>query len=82
MEPCLYYTKLIRFFDVHNNLLLLIKATRFGTAFVSSHLEVAQGAEARWDFFHPIVVQVDLSDVRDVGKASVFDKLDMVKTQS
>lgn len=47
-----------------------------------SHLEVAQGAEAGWDLFQLVVVQVDLTDVRDAGQASIFYKLDLVKTQS
>lgn len=47
-----------------------------------THLQVAQGAEARWDFFQPVVVQVDLTDVRDAVQASIFNKLDLVKTQT
>lgn len=44
-----------------------------------SHLEVAQGAEARWNFFHAVVVQVDLTDVWGADKAAIFYKLDLVK---
>lgn len=47
-----------------------------------NHLEVAQGAEARWDLFQTVVVQVDLTDARDAGKAAIFYKLDLVKTES
>lgn len=32
-----------------------------------SHLEVAQEAEAWWDLFQTIVVQVDLTDIWDAG---------------
>lgn len=44
-----------------------------------SHLEVAQGAEAWWDLFQTVVVQVDLTNVRDGGKAAIFYRLDLVK---
>lgn len=47
-----------------------------------SHLEVAQGVEARWDLSQTIVVQVDLADARDAGKAAIFYRLDLVKTES
>lgn len=47
-----------------------------------NHLEVAQGVEARWDLFQTVVVQVDLTDIWDAGKAAIFYILDLVKTES
>lgn len=47
-----------------------------------NHLEVAQGVEVRWDLFQTVVVQVDLTDARDAGKAAIFYILDLVKTES
>lgn len=47
-----------------------------------SHLEGAQGVEVRWDLFQTVVIQVDLTDVRDAGKAAVFYILDLVKAES
>lgn len=47
-----------------------------------SDLEVAEGAEAWWDLSQPVVVQVDLTDVWCTGKASIFHRLDLIKTQS
>lgn len=54
--------------------------TRSGPTRVA-HLEVAQRAEAWGDLLQTVVVQVDLSDVRDVLQTAVFYKLDLVKTQ-
>lgn len=59
----------------HFSLLILIKVS-------VSHLEVAHGAKVRWDLFQTVVVQVDLTDARDAGKAAVFYRLDLVKAQS
>lgn len=44
-------------------------------------LEVAEGAEAWWDLFQPVVVQMYLTDVWYTGKASIFHRLDLIKTQ-
>lgn len=46
------------------------------------HLEVAQGAEARWDLPQTVVVQVDLTDVWDGSKTAIFYRLDLVKSES
>lgn len=45
-----------------------------------NHLEVAQGAEARWNPSQTIVVHVDHADAWDAGKTAIFYRLDLVKT--
>lgn len=63
---------------MHFNPLILIKVPVLLVSL--SHLEIAQGAEARWDLSQTVVVQVDLTDALDFGKAAIFYRLDLVKT--
>lgn len=47
-----------------------------------SYLEVAQGAEAWWDLFQAVVVKMEFTEIGGADKASIFYKLDLIKTQS
>lgn len=71
---------LCQFCDKDLSVLLMTEVS--GSLLSVSYLEVAQGAEAWWDLFQLVVVQVDLTDVWRTGKASVFHRLDLVKAQS
>lgn len=60
-------------------MLLMIEVSGLLSVF---YLEVAQGAEAWWDLFQLVVVQVDLTDVWCTGKASIFHRFNLVEAQS